>query len=479
MRVSKHYKLGLTQPALDFVDVDVRNDVRVFIDPRALLQVPSPWADQCVTLVQDFFQRVLDLIKQGNAEQGHRLLGQLREPNETHLGLSRGRSKGHGLGSESSLDVWNALAGSQAAQSGLLEDLEDTVLLIPGIRYDIISDITTNIIRAPLIAYTQESCRYYGIPLIPDTASGPMWDSSNGQWYDSYVKLPEAYGKKLLLVPKIIVRQRLEYRPDEYYNDYVLEYLRDAELNNPGSDLIQVLKSGQRRVTKRSLKEKYGVGKRVSQRWTEDHPELLDWYRRDKRQGGDPPLTHAQLAEEVGAGRVDLDQLLATVRKTPGGKAHADKYHRAIEALLTALFYPSLTNPRREFPIHQGRKRIDIQYTNVAHSGFFDWVANNYPAAYVIVECKNYTRKLGNPEFDQIAGRFGPRRGKLGFLTYRAFEDKDRYWETCIDTAREDRGFIIPLDDEDLARLVDERIQSPDSPRFGYLHSLFERLINS
>lgn len=31
-RVSDFYRLGRTQPTLDFVDVDVRDDVRVFLD---------------------------------------------------------------------------------------------------------------------------------------------------------------------------------------------------------------------------------------------------------------------------------------------------------------------------------------------------------------------------------------------------------------------------------------------------------------
>lgn len=36
MRVSEFYSLGLTQGSLDFVDVDVENDVPLFIDPRAI-----------------------------------------------------------------------------------------------------------------------------------------------------------------------------------------------------------------------------------------------------------------------------------------------------------------------------------------------------------------------------------------------------------------------------------------------------------
>ena len=40
-RVSEFYRLGRTQPALDFVDVDVRDDVKVFLDPRAFRLLQS------------------------------------------------------------------------------------------------------------------------------------------------------------------------------------------------------------------------------------------------------------------------------------------------------------------------------------------------------------------------------------------------------------------------------------------------------
>lgn len=36
MRVSQHFKLGKDQASLEFVDVDVRDDVPLFIDPSAI-----------------------------------------------------------------------------------------------------------------------------------------------------------------------------------------------------------------------------------------------------------------------------------------------------------------------------------------------------------------------------------------------------------------------------------------------------------
>src|SRR5262249_48422735 len=132
MRISEHFHLGRSQPTLDFVDVDIRGDTPVFISPRALMLLPSEWGDACVHLVQNFFQTVLGFIRSGENARAEALLRVLREPNETHLGLSRGKSQGRALGSASARDVWKALSESEAAASGLLQDLEDTVLMVEG-----------------------------------------------------------------------------------------------------------------------------------------------------------------------------------------------------------------------------------------------------------------------------------------------------------------------------------------------------------
>jgi hypothetical protein len=94
---------------LDFVDVDVEWDTKVFISPRALTLMQTEWGDGCVTLVQNFFETVLQRIKDGDNVGAEALLQELREPNETHLGLSHAKSRGRALGDASAHNVWRAL----------------------------------------------------------------------------------------------------------------------------------------------------------------------------------------------------------------------------------------------------------------------------------------------------------------------------------------------------------------------------------
>lgn len=475
MRVSEYYQLGVKQAALDFVDVDIEGDDPLFVDPRALRLSDGAWANDCVSLIQVFFDSVVAAIREGNDGRAVGLLASLREPNETHLGLSSGRARGMALGPGTAELIWKALSQSEAIQTGLIADLEETALMIPGIAYDRISDITTNLIRGPLIDYSQVMCDQHGIPMEQQD-SGPLWDAENERWFNKIVSLPRTPSGRLLLVPKFIVRHGLHLNYAEYFHHYVLTYLQEAEIA-AGTELVKTLKDGRKRVTKKDLKTKYGEGKLVAEAVTHQHPQILTEYRARKDKELPTPLSQEDLSMAEGEEEIDWDVLLSAMVSLPSGTDAADAYHRAVQNLLTALLGPYLSFPKREFRIHDGRKRVDIAFTNTATKGFFAWVAQHYPAAIVMFECKNYGRDVGNPELDQLAGRFAPSRGQHGILVCREFEDKDRFLDRCRDTARDGRGYIIPLDDDDLRALTARREARDLSGMWTLLQERFEFLL--
>lgn len=454
MRVSKHFKLDRHQAELDFVDVPLDTDLPVFVEPTAIRTLCTPWANQCVALLQSFFASVLSAVKKGDKARAVDLLASLRERNEFHLGYSSGKSRGHAFGTGSAGSVWDSLLKSKAARTGVLKDLEDTALLIDGVGPDMISDAVCNIIRGPLIEYTQDMCRYYGIPMASGVASGPMWDLREERWVASFVELPMPDGEKLVLVPKAIVRLAASYDVGEYYRHYLLPELQRQHLAS-GSALVEVLKNKKRRVTKKSLMEHYGHDKEAVSSLTEKNPSILNKYKKAKDAEPSPPMSNKALAEIENTSNPNLADLLAEVLKVPpgGGKA-ASAYERAIERLLTALLYPSLTYPQRQKPINEKRKVIDLMYNNNATEGFFAWLAKHYPAPYIFIECKNYSEDVENPELDQLSGRFSPSRGQFGILVCRSVSDRKKLDAMCRDTARDSRGYMIVLDDADLRALV-------------------------
>ncbi|MCM2420220.1 hypothetical protein [Streptomyces sp. RKAG293] len=457
MRVSEYYNLGRQQGTLDFVDVDTVVDVPVYIDPSTIRHLSDDWGQECIVMLATFFDSVLDAVRHGDKGRAAYLLGNLGEPNETHLGISKGKSAGRGFGKQMSEDFAAKLAASQAAKSGLIEDLEDTAFFIDKVDKDIVSDITTNIIRGPLIAYTQQIAAVFKIPLVEGVDSGPVWNPHSLEWEQEYIKLPIAEGEKLLLVPKLIVRRDLHLSRGEYYKNHLVPALQAEEEADPRSKLVRVLKNGTKKVYRQDIEGAYGSSKADVRRETLSRASVYHHYKELKRAVAPHPISHDELSAVGNTEPPDYGALLKEVVDTPTGKADANLYHARVEALMSALFYPSLAMPEMEEELHERRKRVDISYTNNATDGFFRFLSRHkIPSRYVFIECKNYGTEVGNPEIDQLSSRFSPLRGKFGILACRSFADKERFLSRCRDTALDHRGFVIALDDGDMKQLVDD-----------------------
>ena len=474
-RVSQYFKLGRDQTTLDFVDVPIGNDTPVFLDPSRLRTMQSTWASECNSILQYFFETLLGHLMTNNESAGINMLAALTEKNEFHLGLSQGISDGRAFGKGYAREVWNAMAKSQAGNSGLLQDIEDTCLFIEGIGPDRISDAVSNIIRGPLIKYTQDICQYYDIPLTQDVPSGPVWNVNSEVWEDFLVPLPiTAYGK-LLLVPKLVVRQRLVYDSSTYFTNHLLPAMMESE-KQLNSGLVRTLKNGRTRVTKKDLKVKYGANKLTIVRETLRHPDALSEYRESAKRTSQP-ITHDLLAEIENIALPNFAGLLSAVTSLPTGREDARNYENAVEKLLSALFFPSLSSPTKQLQIHDGRKRIDITYINNPINGFFSWVSQNYPSSHIFIECKNYGKEIENPEFDQLTGRFSPNRGKVGLLICRSVKNASKLAASCKDIANDNRGFVMVLSDADLTQLVNDYKSYNGSSDYPLLMEKFRSLI--
>ena len=86
--------------------------------------------------------------------------------------------------------------------------------------------------------------------------------------------------------------------------------------------------------------------------------------------------------------------------------------------------------------------------------------------------------ELANPELDQLAGRFGNSRGRVGFMVCRSLQDKQLFQKRCKDTAVDGRGYIIFLDDSDLKSLVEEKKKDNKKMNYDLLRKKFDELIN-
>lgn len=468
---SEYFQLGKSQFELDFVDVPIDGDIPLFIDPFAISQRTDRWSQECHCTIIAYFERVVGAIRNENYQLAHELLLHLREPNETRLGFSKSEPQGAGIGRYQSEQIFEALKTSTAVRTGFLKSLEESELLIEGISHDKISDLTTNIIRKHLFEYTGKQCALFNIP-THQVALSPYYSLEVGDWISDYYQLPVAEGKPILLVPKIIARYSPAYEHPKYYNDFVLTYLQ-AEYLSANSALVKTLKNGRRVVYKKDLRSIFRCTKENLFSFSKDHPEVMLQYRESLKRLEREGIHRIVTPEDE---HVIADALITALRNINPGSENASEYHQFMIGIVEFLFFPNLIYPQKEQEIHQGRKRIDIIMENGAFNGIFYRLHQNrnLPCSFVVFECKNYVTEIANPELDQIAGRFSVNRSKFGILCCRRFQDRQIFIERCRDTFHDDRGLIVPLDDD---TIIDWLYLIKDARR-NQLEEEVTRLIN-
>lgn len=145
------------------------------------------------------------------------------------------------------------------------------------------------------------------------------------------------------------------------------------------------------------------------------------------------------------------------------GRKEQALFHRISERLISSLFDHQLRNPVIEKEVNQGRGRVDIRYLNRNEKGFFKNLKDmrDILCPTISVECKNYHDDIGNPEFDQLAGRLNDKRGRFGLLICRKVSNRKKTIGHCHDHLDDDK-YIVVLDDRDMVQLSKFKEQGDD-----------------
>lgn len=455
MKISEHFNLGKSQYELDFVDIDTDEDIPLFLDPYYISKCDFPFAQKAYASIRSYFEYLLALLRAENYEKAEDIFSYLGETNDICFGLSEGKPRGHGMGPSDTPRIFANLIKSGAVKTGYMEDIEDFRLFVPNVDKDKVSDMTANIIKKHLLDYTEEQCKLNNITLMDDIPSGYYWSAETRRWENRYVRRLVVDEHPILLVPKRIASYKVLYVPSEYKQHFVLNFLQEEHMSSH-TGLVRQYNDGVEYVTKKDIEYAEGkMDKAYLLRFTEAHPEVFKNFKEKVIQNYNP--LSGNVLEEIQLEDV-CTYLAGSLRKIRPGRDEASAYHNLMIGILELLFYPNLSTPIKEAEINEGRKRIDIAFNNTAQKDFFYTLPNSskLPCSNILVECKNYSREIANPELDQMAGRFSPNRGRVGIVVCRNIDNQELFLQRCSDTLRDDRGLIIPLTDVDIIQALEQ-----------------------
>ncbi len=351
MRFSENFDIDRTQAELDFVDIPLDTDMRVFIDPYAVAVTKSPWCQMAHDLACNFFQCVLDRLREGDRDGALSLLSHLPEDNRTRLGYSKNDPQGTGFGNDRAGPFLDALQSSEAFQTGQIEDIEDTALFVERVGFDMVSDMMTNVLRELLVSYTLEQCAVLGIP-TPRRETFEAW-RANTRWTRLTADFPTDGTRAIILVPRAIVRKNLSLQPNQYLTDFLDNHCDRGDrtatesLERMLQRHIPMKRHGKVKRTdlRKELKEKGSI-KNIMARISRDCPDALRGYKiraREKR----PVLTPGEL-ESIHPQRKDHDisGLISEMRDAARNTDDAMGLARKVTAGMLAAFHPIFQHPR-------------------------------------------------------------------------------------------------------------------------------------
>lgn len=234
MFLTEYY--GIQEP-VDFVNIDVVADTKIFLDPFKVARAASgdplaQAADSSIRHYSSLLSSYLASPDLADRGRGRLMLKHLNEPRETRLGMTQVGYDGKGIAGYHSNLVADALQNKlePLLLIGVFQWLGALPVYVNGIGSDRMSDMTTAIVRGQLIDYTESKIaqhpQFTTFPHSLRTHTMKVWDVRKQEWLDRTARLPFAEGYPILLVPKSWTGQGLEVDGERFYRRSSLSYLQ-------------------------------------------------------------------------------------------------------------------------------------------------------------------------------------------------------------------------------------------------------------
>lgn len=227
------------QPDDDWFDPILDHDTRLFIDPFLVFKTKEGRFATVHQKTVDFFNYVFKIIalSGGDERSSHykKALDVLLFPEVREICLGYASNSTKGSGSSFGFSSVMASAIWMSIQAGIkqIDHFEKLSIFNEGIGADRISDMTANILKEEFIAYTQEVCKKYNVPLVERRVRNSSFDFENNVWHAEKVLLPinPETDIPVILVPQRYIRPLPTINPEDFW-DYICSHenqiLRDS-----------------------------------------------------------------------------------------------------------------------------------------------------------------------------------------------------------------------------------------------------------
>jgi len=207
---------------LDFVDVFLNSDNRLFIDPSLIERGNDTWCKNATIIMSSFFDVLFNTMRSGGSTE--LLFAHAGEQNATKLGYGNGLN-GKGKTAKGLDDCLQGLYPLVQAIPTVSRP-QDIPVFVPGFAEDCMSDLLTNILHGHINDFTAEQMKKHGREADLEK-NFFTWNMSAKEWIEISRPCWLHNNKELLLVPKHIVRKNFLFNTGQYLRRVILERVRE------------------------------------------------------------------------------------------------------------------------------------------------------------------------------------------------------------------------------------------------------------
>ncbi|HFR3691344.1 TPA: hypothetical protein ACHVE4_000470 [Streptococcus suis] len=230
MNINSDKLIDLPHKDIDFLNIDTTRDTKLFLDPTKLFSTKLDRIFQNASLkVESFFQEALRLYESKQLDDLEELFNHSQECNQTHLGHSKGASRGTGASKKMLMKFFEQVINSDDESKKRLLSLTAMTIFSPRFAEDRSSDLLTNILKKEIIEYTLKQAKIHNIQIIEDNKSfGYYWSDKELKWK----KISSFYilgrdNKPLLLLPKQIISKKYYFSVEKFVKAIIFPKYRE------------------------------------------------------------------------------------------------------------------------------------------------------------------------------------------------------------------------------------------------------------
>lgn len=202
----------------------LHQDTLLFIDPFSVFKSQDELFKDSYSEIMYFFQQAFELIAHSGGLESHLSYKKAKnmlmfpEVNSICLGYSN-TQHGSGTGLKWSKTLTYNISRLIAKGVIHISHFEELGIFCEGIGPDRLSDMTANLLKTRLIAYTQKICNLHNVPMTKQRIQNAYFDYEYKRWYNDEYLLPVNPYKQnapILLIPKNFLNVLPEINSDDF-----------------------------------------------------------------------------------------------------------------------------------------------------------------------------------------------------------------------------------------------------------------------